>query len=49
MKLNKKQLELTARACLWMAADQKTTFEEMDELDNLYDYFMKLAEEVEEE
>lgn len=49
MELTKRQLELVARACLFAAADENTKLETANELDELYDYFMELAEEADEE
>lgn len=49
MELTKRQLELVARACLATAADENTKIEVANELDELYDYFMELAEGCDEE
>lgn len=49
MELTKRQLELVARACLALAADENTKDETANELDDLYDYFNDLAEECVEE
>lgn len=48
MELTKRQLDLVARACLALAAHENTDGETADELDELYDYFAELAEEVDE-
>ena len=49
LNLTKRQLELIARACLHMAADEETKLAVAAELDELYDLFTELAEEVEEQ
>lgn len=47
MTFTKKELELLARACLCLAADDRTNDEDMDILDYLADNFAEAAEEME--
>lgn len=49
MTFTKKELELLAKACLFLAADESTSDEDMDILDYLSDNLAEMAEEMEDE
>lgn len=49
MTFTKKELELLTRACLCLAADDRTSDEDMDILDYLADNLAEAAEEMEDE